>query len=191
MIVVKPTLLFEANGREKMAHKIFISILTMTLWSGVVLAEFPDLDVEGGIPLYAALDVNAYRFQLHYAGHEYWITNSRMVQGYRSPDCLVLYSYFSKPPALRKLSALVRAIEVREGDGILFGEELSKQHTLGPKFIRGTFAYYLRDLGSYVTGLEIRVKNPDKTFATLMLELFGSDYANLRLDYSRGCKVLR
>ncbi|MCX6123249.1 MAG: hypothetical protein NTV34_00635 [Proteobacteria bacterium] len=141
------------------------------------------------IPLTTRGLVNRLDFQFNYPGSFGGFVRSGVeVHGFNAPDCLIVHQN-TGPMIYKKMQRFLSQIEVRDGSEILFGTPL-KARLLQPKFVKGTFVYSLTDLGTYVTGIEIRTVDSSKTFLQIAEDAMGDEIPTIGLTVSRGCTLV-
>ena len=150
----------------------------------------PDLAKEGGLALYAAANTDVFNFRLNYPGQISWVENGTLVSAWSGPDCLILNGLSFDAADAKKFQAIADGIEVRDGAGVLFSGGHGDVNLIAAQIVSGTQVYFLKDLGAFVTGVEIRVKN-GKTMPQLVQDVFGVDHQNVSLTFSRACRLLK
>ena len=107
-------------------------------------------------------------------------SSGRVVQ-----DCLLVQDV--KGIDQNKLDLLLDQLEATNGPGIIFGKPTSDDRELALVHTNGRFAFFVTDLSKYVTGIEIRTKNQQKTFGQLVREILGTSAKDVNITLSRGC----
>ncbi len=105
-----------------------------------------------------------------------------------NPDCLILVlgsDRFGQPE--NGIEQLKDAIGVFDGDEILFPGGRRELNTLEPKFEGQFLAYYVADLGKFLTGLRVQAKNGKSLKSVVEGIGFTGPVA---LQVVRGCRVL-
>ena len=168
---------------------VLVAFSFISMASSAVV-QAPDLAKEGGLALYSAANSDVFNFRLNYPGQISWVENGTLTSGWDGPDCLILNGQSIDSADAKKFQAIADGIEVRDGAGVLFAGGHGDINLLSAKIVSGTQVYFFKDLGAFVTGVEIRVKN-GKTMPQLVYDVFGTDHQNVALTFSRSCKLLK
>lgn len=116
-------------------------------------------------------------------------------QGFENPDCLILH--FGRVfPSQDQLDLVKEKIVLVDGAGVLFNQQgrdrnhlIAKEISLSGSRGRKTLVYHLKDLGTYVTGLEVRAWSPYLSASQVLEGLFGESSKEIELVFLRGCEL--
>ena len=116
--------------------------------------------------------------------------------GFQNPDCLVLNMGRAYASA-EQIERLKKQIIVTDGDGVLFPNGHHRRvNVLKPKKIilgggrgRQAMAFYLKDLGTYVTGVAVKAWSPYLSITQILEKEFGERAKEIELIFLRGCQL--
>lgn len=166
---------------------IFAILLISAAGTAVAGSKMKSVEDGWTIPFYYETGKNQYTVRFNYPGQHRFVEDGVFKQRWDAPDCLVLAGSY-EAPSDDLMKEFLGRIRVADGPSILFGNgpvtpiEAVKEN--------GTFVYFLRDLGAYVTGLQVKTKDDSKTLYEVAQETLGDEATNLVLTLNRGCTLV-
>ena len=117
-------------------------------------------------------------------------------RGFNHKDCLLL-SFGRAFPSKEQLKRLQKQIIITDGDGVLFpgGQHRTvnvlkgKEMRLNGGHGRIALAYYLEDIGTYVTGVQVKAWSPYTSITQILEAEFKEAASEVELIFLRGCTL--
>jgi hypothetical protein len=107
-----------------------------------------------------------------------------------NPDCLVMLAETERfvSERVEKFLALAQELKVTNGRGHVFNQPDFNQELVA-EVLHGHVVYKLTDLGTYLTGFQVRSKS-NESFSQIIARNFDHKVGSIIMQFSRGCQMI-